>query len=76
MRVTFDLGEGSEVTTTPEKLSLVNLPDGKTLGIAFAGTVLLRYENVQAVPIPATPAPAPAAAPEVLPPSSSFVDED
>jgi hypothetical protein len=52
MKITFSLDADSSVTTTPEKLSLVNLPDGKTLGIAFAGTVLLRYENVQAVPIP------------------------
>jgi hypothetical protein len=68
MKVSFDLGEGSVVTTTPEKLSLVNLPDGKTLGIAFAGTVLLRYENVQAVPIPTAPA-TPAAEAPAAPPS-------
>ena len=70
MKVTFDLGEGSVVTTTPEKLSLVNLPDGKTLGIAFAGTVLLRYENVQAVPIPpAATAVPPTETPAPVPPS-------
>jgi hypothetical protein len=72
MKVQFDLGEGSSISTTPEKLSLVNLPDGKTVGVAFAGTVLLRFENVQAVPYvapPATPAPPTPPAPEVLPPA-------
>ena len=56
MKVTFTFDADSSITTTPEKLSLVNLPDGKTLGIAFAGMVLLSYENVQAVPIPTAPA--------------------
>jgi hypothetical protein len=69
MKITFSLDADSSVTTTPEKLSLVNLPDGKTLGIAFAGTVLLRYENVQAVPIPPAAPAAPAAEAPAAPPS-------